>query len=121
MFGDVRYKRAIDTNMRAGREGDRLWFAAVWPLDDLFGRPGDQYTPFGANKALKTGLDHILFVEVYTDEQDRPYSGNCCVVDIWSTSPPGTAFATDWAHGGEGVNFAKVSWKMEAAWGGYND
>jgi hypothetical protein len=62
--------------MSAGQSPDgTLWFMAVWPLHDLF----DKWT-----STFRDALGQVLFVEVYTDNNVREYSGNCCVVDIFS-------------------------------------
>ncbi len=105
-FGDVRYKRALNTPVLAGQDADGLWFAAAAPLDDLWGHIAP------TNPAFSKFLDAIPFVEVRTDTVNRRYGGNCCVVDIFSY--PAIAFPVD----GVGSALVKVRNKIDAVWGG---
>jgi hypothetical protein len=110
MFGQTkRFKKDINVPMSAGQDLDGgLWFLATYPVNELFDISG--HTPSYLRK-LSDQLDQILFIEVYTDGQNRPYSGGCCIMDIFSYWPK-----YHWPDPAP-VNRAKINLKIRAEWG----
>jgi hypothetical protein len=112
---ETRYKRHIDTPMLSGQDPDGgLWFAAAYNVRDLIADSQGGIHNEGLEFAYQTA-----FIEVYTDNTNRPHGGNCCVVDIFTyfASPTRLLHEERRLLGRLGNKF-QAEWSESSPWAG---